>query len=230
MVASSQAPHNHNNKWKRSQKNLVHVWLQRARILSLIHQKANRFYLRMHQYIHLPASVFSSLSTGILCAQLRDAGVAVPTWLIITNVVMAALATALTVVSFFYDFVDIAKKHDIAHEGYNRLIHAMELEMSLDAGERSPYRKFMHKIEKKFEKIGNSTPSIPRTIYNRFRTQIKNKMLTLNIEDLVQQKMPTYYTSSTNIVEKKHKKRGREKRKGKEKGKVPQLKEVIVQK
>lgn len=217
-VSSRQSRNNNNKKWKRSQKNLVQVWLQRARILSLIHQKANRFYSRMHQYVHLPASVFSSLSTGILCSQLRDAGVAVPTWLIVTNVVMAALATVFTVVSFFYDFVEIAQKHDDAHESYNRLIFAIELEMSLDPGERTPYKEFMQTIEQKFAKIGANTPSIPRTIYDRFRTQIKNKMLTINIEDLVQNKMPVYYTSSPNVGKKKKK----------EKEKRPKLKEVVV--
>ena len=167
--------------WTEKQEKLLMKWAQKAAGYRWLHNHARLLYKNQHDWLSYPTIIMSSI-TGV-------GGFAV---LNPSSTTDATTKSRILLIQYFFAFMNVAsgiinsiskfnncgklmETHSLMCVQYSKFYRNIDMELSLEAKDRSPVLEFVTKCRMEYDRLLSESPDIPASSIAAFNKQFPDR-------------------------------------------------------
>jgi hypothetical protein len=168
------APEKQSALWNDSLEALIKSLGEKALSLSWLHNRAEKRYSYLNNYLAIPAIVVSTI-TGVGTASWgTEPGI---------NFLMAGLSIFVSIISTlnsYFAFAKRAEAHRLTAVSYSKLYLQISIELSLPRKKRMSVKEFLKNVSEQVQRLNEISPIIPDIVITDYNVKFKDEPLTIS--------------------------------------------------
>ena len=153
--------------WTEKEKNFLETTREAAFAFHWLHERASRYYMRMFNYVALPAYLIHLLVAGGAVSNLQSGG---SQWIQACTVVFATVGMLLKAVDDTKQFKQRATEHHSAATQFSELARAIRRESCKPENERQEATTFLAAMDDRYSQLKQIASHIPDHIVYMYET------------------------------------------------------------
>lgn len=158
------------NYWKPEEEELLREWADKAQCYEWMHFKTHEKYKRQNIWFTIPVIVISTITGTANFAQERF-GDKYKDYVIMSVGSANIIAGIITTIYQYLKISELNENHKHAYIEWGKLYRNIKTEIKKHPYDRENHFLFMNYCKKEFEKLINSSPSIPKDIVKIFNNK-----------------------------------------------------------
>ena len=148
---------------------LIAHWRFRAHRMQLAHYECSRIYNRLHLLLGLPSIIFSTIVGTSIFATLSEGA---DLWIKVGAGLLSVSSAVFAALQTFLKYYELSEKNKIAGGKYANLKQSIEMIATFLPKDESELKNEMQKIEDRWDRLREASPSIPTRVWNRISKDI----------------------------------------------------------
>ena len=153
--------------WTEKEKHFLETTREAAFAFHWLHERASRYYMRMFNYIALPAYLIHLLVAGGAVSNLQSGG---SQWIQACTVVFATVGMLLKAVDDTKQFKQRANEHQSAATQFSELARAIRRESCKPENERQEATTFLAAMDDRYSQLKQIASHIPEHVVCMYET------------------------------------------------------------
>lgn len=161
------------NYWKAEEEALLKEWADKAQCYEWMHFKTHEKYKRQNTWYTIPVIIISTITGTANFAQDRF-GEKYKDYIVMGVGSANILAGIITTIYQYLKIAELNESHKIAYSEWGKLYRNIKTELRKHPFDRDNHTLIMKYCKKEFDRLIDSSPSIPKDIVKIFNIKHKN--------------------------------------------------------
>ena len=162
-----------NIEWTIEHEKILIEWADKAMCYRWLHSKANALYSSLNAWYTIPVIVISTLTGTANFAQER-VPVNYQNYFVMVVGSFNILAGIITTIQQFLKITQLNESHRVGGIAWDKFYRNIKIELAKHPHERKDVTKFIDFCKEEFDRLMETSPSIPEEIINEFKKTFKD--------------------------------------------------------
>jgi hypothetical protein len=180
-------------EWSPEHEKILIEWADKAMCFRWLHSKANAMYSSLNAWYTIPVIVISTLTGTANFAQER-VPVAYQNYFVMIVGGFNILAGIITTIQQFLKITQLNEEHRVSGIAWDKFYRNIKIEIAKHPSERIEPKQMLKMSKEEFDRLMETSPSIPEQIINEFKEKFKTQESFKNIvkPEICDILIPTY--------------------------------------
>lgn len=161
------------NYWKKEEEELLQEWADKAQCYEWMHFKTHEKYKKQNTWFTIPVIVISTITGTANFAQDRVSP-QYRNYLVLSVGGANIIAGIITTIYQYLKIAELNESHKIAYAEWGKLYRNIKTEIKKHPFDRENHTLFVKYSKKEFDRLVDTSPSIPKDIVRLFNNKHKN--------------------------------------------------------
>lgn len=167
-------------EWSPEHEKILIEWADKAMCFRWLHSKSNAMYSSLNAWYTIPVIVISTLTGTANFAQER-VPVAYQNYFVMIVGGFNILAGIITTIQQFLKITQLNEAHRVSGIAWDKFYRNIKIEIAKHPSERIEPKQMLKMSKEEFDRLMETSPSIPQEIINEFKDKFKDQESFKNI-------------------------------------------------
>jgi hypothetical protein len=167
-------------EWSPEHEKILIEWADKAMCFRWLHSKANAMYSSLNAWYTIPVIVISTLTGTANFAQER-VPLAYQNYFVMIVGGFNILAGIITTIQQFLKITQLNEAHRVSGIAWDKFYRNIKIEIAKHPSERIEPKQMLKMSKEEFDRLMETSPSIPEQIINEFKEKFKSQESFKNI-------------------------------------------------
>jgi hypothetical protein len=167
-------------EWSPEHEKILIEWADKAMCFRWLHSKANAMYSSLNAWYTIPVIVISTLTGTANFAQER-VPVAYQNYFVMIVGGFNILAGIITTIQQFLKITQLNEAHRVSGIAWDKFYRNIKIEIAKHPSERIEPKQMLKMSKEEFDRLMETSPSIPEEIINEFKEKFRDQESFKNI-------------------------------------------------
>lgn len=159
-----------NNVWKNEEEEILREWSDKAQCYRWLHARSHALYRRKHAMFTIPVIILSTITGTANFAQDRFPPEYV-NYFVMGVGSLNILAGIISTIAQFLKIAELNEAHRVASIAWGKFNRRITIELARHPDDRSPVFDFMKSTKEEYDRLLETSPSIPVEIISAFKIE-----------------------------------------------------------
>lgn len=161
-------------EWSQEHENILIEWADKAMCYRWLHSKANSLYARLNAWYTIPVIVISTLTGTANFAQGR-VPLEYQNYFVMVVGTFNILAGIITTIQQFLKITQLNEAHRVSSIAWDKFYRNIKIELAKHPSERIDVTHMIKMSKEEFDRLMETSPSIPEKIVNQFKNNFNRQ-------------------------------------------------------
>lgn len=161
-------------EWSQEHENILIEWADKAMCYRWLHSKANSLYSRLNAWYTIPVIVISTLTGTANFAQGR-VPMEYQNFFVMVVGTFNILAGIITTIQQFLKITQLNEAHRVSGIAWDKFYRNIKIELAKHPSERIDVTHMIKMSKEEFDRLMETSPSIPEKIVNQFKNNFNKQ-------------------------------------------------------
>ena len=161
-------------EWTQEHEGILIEWADKAMCYRWLHSKANALYSRLNAWYTIPVIVISTLTGTANFAQER-VPIKYQSYFVMIVGTFNILAGIITTVQQFLKITQLNEAHRVSSIAWDKFYRNIKIELAKHPTERIDVTQMVKMSKEEFDRLMETSPSIPEKIVNQFKSNFNRQ-------------------------------------------------------
>lgn len=161
-------------EWTQEHEGILIEWADKAMCYRWLHSKANSMYARLNAWYTIPVIVISTLTGTANFAQER-VPVKYQSYFVMLVGSFNILAGIITTIQQFLKITQLNESHRVSSIAWDKFYRNIKIELAKHPSERIDVTQMVKMSKEEFDRLMETSPSIPEKIVNQFKNNFNRQ-------------------------------------------------------